>query len=410
MTKPSPGVTDQPWRTPSDTDNRPLAGVKILELATIIAGPFSGMLLADFGADVIKVEHPKGDPRRALGNKKNDSSLDWKRLARNKRLVVLDLHTEESQQIIRDLAGSADVVIENFRPGRLEEWNMGYEQLSADNPGLIMLRMTGWGQTGPYRDRPGFGSVAEAMAGFAAINGEKGGPPLLPPFGLADHISGIYGAFSVLTAMHERERSGKGQVIDLAIYESIFSVLGATVVDYDQVGYVQKRMGNRVHYSSPRNVYQTQDGEYVALSGSTPNTAKRILIAIGRPELADDPKFATNSARLENADELDALIAEWIINHPFDFVLEHFEKLGAALAPVLGIERISKNEHFVDRNAIIEVPDEELGSIKMQGVFPRLTRTPGRVDWAGGLLGTHQAEVLGASPGPVSGTVKSGSK
>ncbi|MDA0675245.1 MAG: CoA transferase [Proteobacteria bacterium] len=383
-----------PWVS-AEGDNRPLAGVRILELATVIAGPFAGMLLADFGADVIKVEHPTGDPRRVLGNKKNGSSLDWKRLARNKRLVVLDLHTEASQQTVRELARTADVVIENFRPGTLEKWNLGYDALSAENPGLVMLRVTGWGQTGPYKNRPGFGSVAEAMAGFAAINGEKGGPPLLPPFGLADHISGIYGAFSVLMALRERDRSGKGQVIDLAICESIFSVLGATVVDYDQLGYVQKRMGNRVHYSSPRNVYKTSDGEYVALSGSTPNTARRVFDAIERAELADDPKFATNAARLENADELDALIADWIIRHPFDFVLQRFEDMGAALAPVLGIERISKNEHFLDRETIIRVPDEELGAIRMQGIVPKMSRTPGRIDWAGGRQGRHHEDILG---------------
>lgn len=403
------GRTTHPWRTPDASDNRPLAGVKILEIATIIAGPFAGMLLADFGADVLKVEHPNGDPKRALGNKKNGSSLDWKRLARNKRLVTLDLHTEESQAIVRDISRTADVVIENFRPGTLERWGMGYERLSAENPGLILLRVTGWGQTGPYHKRPGFGSVAEAMAGFAAINGENGGPPLLPPFGLADHISGIYGAFAVVMAMRERDRSGKGQVIDLAICESIFSVLGATVVDYDQLGYVQKRMGNRVHYSSPRNVYKTEDGEYVALSGSTPNTARRVLEAIERPELADDPKFATNTARLANADELDTLIAAWILRHKFDYVLTRFDELDVPLAPVQGIDKIFKDAHFRERQAILKVQDAELGSIHMQGVVPKLSRTPGRVDWAGGLRGTHQKDVFGESESPAAEKTKAAS-
>jgi len=395
-----------PWRKATDADNRPLAGVRVLELATVIAGPFCGMLLADFGADVIKVEHPSGDPKRFLGNKKNGSSLDWKRLSRNKRLVALDLHTPESQATVRELAAGADVVIENFRPGTLERWDLGYERLSADNPRLVMLRVTGWGQTGPYRDRPGFGSVCEAMAGFAAINGDKGGPPLLPPFGLADHISGIYGAFSVLLALREREPSGRGQVIDLAIYESIFSVLGATVIDYDQLGYVQKRMGNRVHYSSPRNAYQTADGEWVALSGSTPNTARRVLEAIGRPELADDPKFATNTARLQNADELDALIAEWILRRPRTVVLDRFEQRGAPLAPVLNIAHIIDNEHFLAREAILRLNDEELGPVRMQGVFPKLQRTPGRVDWTGGVRGRHQEEVLGAPVPPAPDAAK----
>jgi crotonobetainyl-CoA:carnitine CoA-transferase CaiB-like acyl-CoA transferase len=384
-----------PWKTATQGDARPLVGVKVLELANIIAGPFTGMLLADFGADVVKVEHPSGDPKRALGNKKNGSSLDFKRLGRNKRVVTLDLHTAESQAIVAEWARTADVVTENFRPGTLEKWGLGYERLSAENPGLILLRVTGWGQSGPYRDRPGFGSVAEAMAGFAAINGEKGGAPLLPPFGLADHITGIYGAFAILTAMRERDRSGKGQVIDLAIYESIFSVLGATVVDYDQVGYVQTRMGNRVHYSSPRNVYRTKDDRWVALSGSTPATARRVLIAIGRPELADDPKFATNTARLENADELDTLVADWILDHPLDHVLSHFGKLEVALAPIQDISQIYRDEHFQARQAITQVPDEELGAVRMQAVVPRLSRTPGRIDWAGPRRGAHDDEILG---------------
>ncbi len=391
-------LAGQPWRPASEADARPLAGVKVLELATIIAGPFAGMLLADFGADVVKLEHPNGDPKRALGNKKNGSSLDWKRLARNKRLAALDFHTPENQEIVRKLARTADVVIENFRPGTLEKWGLGYDELSKENPGLVMLRVTGWGQTGPYQKRPGFGSVAEAMAGFASINGEKNGLPLLPPFGLADHISGIYGAFAVVTALRERDRSGKGQVIDLAIYESIFSVLGAMVVDYDQLGYVQKRMGNRVHYSSPRNVYRTADDRHVALSGSTPNTARRTLLAIERPDLTDDPKFATNAARLENADELDSLIAAWIASQPLDAVLKRFEELEVALAPILDIEQIFKNEHFLARGAIVEVPDEELGSIRMQGVFPRFSRTPGRIDWAGGVRNRHADEILPSEP------------
>ena len=383
------------WQARDPNDEAPLAGVRVLELAAIIAGAFTGMLLGDFGADVVKVEHPSGDPYRQLGNKRDGTALDWKRLARNKRLVVLDLHDPDAQQVIRDLAAEADVVTENFRPGTLEKWGLGYDQLSARNPGLVLLRVTGWGQTGPHKDRPGFGSVAEAMAGFASLNGEKDGPPLLPPFGLADHLTGVYGAYAVMAALRERDRSGKGQVIDLALYESIFSVLGGMVIDYDQIGFIQKRNGNRVYYSSPRNVYRTSDGRYVALSGSTPATARRVMSAIGRPELADDARFNSNTARLQNADALDSLIAAWIEAHSFDEVMRVFGAEQVALAPVQDISQIIDDEQFVARESIVRVEDEEWGPVRMQGVVPRFSRTPGKIRWPGARLGRNQSEIVG---------------
>lgn len=386
-------VSQHAWQDRSAGEG-PLAGIRVLELAAIIAGAFSGMLLADFGADVIKVEHPTGDPYRQLGNKRDGTALDWKRLGRNKRLIALDLHDPASQQIIRDLAAEADVVTENFRPGTLEKWGIGYEQLKLRNPRLVMLRVTGWGQDGPHRDRPGFGSVAEAMAGFAALNGEKDGPPLLPPFGLADHLTGVYGAFAVLTALRERDRSGEGQAIDLALYESIFSILGGMVIDYDQLGFVQQRNGNRVYYSSPRNVYRTKDGRYVALSGSTANTAQRVFSAIGKAELYHDPRFNTNAARLANADELDAMIAEWIIAQPFEEVMRVFSNEKVALAPVQDISQIIEDEHFIARGTIVSIEDEEWGPVRMPGVVPRFSRTPGKIRWSGARIGRHQDDIL----------------
>ncbi len=384
----------QNWPPRSASDDSALGDLRVLELAAIIAGSFTGMLLADFGADVIKVEHPSGDPYRQLGNKKNGIPLAWKRIARNKRLIVLDLHDPDAQDLVRRLAAGADIVTENFRPGTVERWGLGYDVLSALNPGLVMLRVTGWGQTGPYRNRPGFGSVGEALSGFAAINGEEGGPPLLPPFGLADHIAGIYGAYAVLAALHERRRSGKGQVIDLALYEAMFSVIGSQVIDYDQLGFIQKRHGNRVHYSSPRNVYQTLDERWIALSGSTPSTAQRVFDAMGTPELGRDQKFATNAARIANADELDALIGSWIGSHQFDFVMAEFIAAGVAAAPVLSIDHIVTNEHYLSRDMILTVDDDQLGLVKMQGIIPKLSRTPGRLRWAGGALGKDQVEIL----------------
>lgn len=386
-----------PWRPASEFDGSLLRGVRVVELAAIIAGAFSGMLLADFGADVIKVEHPGGDPYRKLGNKRDGTAFDWKRLGRNKRLVTLDLHDPESQQIVRDLIAEADVLTENFRPGTLEKWGLGYERLKEINPRLVMLRVTGWGQDGPARDRPGFGSVAEAMAGFAAMNGEKNGPPLLPPFGLADHLTGVYGAFAILAALRERDHSGVGQIIDLALYESIFSILGGMVIDYDQIGFVQKRHGNRVFYSSPRNVYQSRDNRYFALSGSTANTARRVFQAIGKAELADDPRFSSNDARLANADEVDTLIADWIGAHDGAHVLQRFQECEVALAPIQDVADIFKDEHFKARGAIVTVEDEEWGPVKMPGVVPRFSRTPGAIRWAGARLGQNNDEILPAS-------------
>jgi len=384
------------WKQRGDGGG-PLAGLRVLELAAIIAGAYTGMLLADFGADVIKVEHPNGDPYRHLGNKRDGTALDWKRLGRNKRLVALDLHDPAAQQVVRDLAAQADIVTENFRPGTLEKWGLGYDRLSENNPGLVMLRVTGWGQDGPHRDRPGFGSVAEAMAGFAALNGEKDGPPLLPPFGLADHLTGVYGAFATMAALRERERSGRGQVIDLALYESIFSILGGMVIDYDQAGFVQQRNGNRVFYSSPRNVYKTSDGRFVALSGSTDNTARRIFAAIGKAELYEDERFRTNAARLQNADEVDALIAEWIGARPLAEVTAVFEAEQVALAPVQDITQIIEDEHFIARGTIATVDDPQWGKIRMPGIVPSFSRTPGSIRWPGAGIGAHQDEIVAGS-------------
>jgi crotonobetainyl-CoA:carnitine CoA-transferase CaiB-like acyl-CoA transferase len=367
----------------------------VLELATIIAGGFSGMLLADFGADVLKVEHPSGDPYRALGHRKNGIPLAWKRISRNKRLVVLDLHEPDAQATVRRWASEADVVSENFRPGTLEKWNLGYDALSAENPGLVLLRISGWGQTGPYKDRPGFGSVGEAVSGFAAINGEAGGPPLLPPFGLSDHIAGLYGAFAALAALRERDRSGRGQVIDLALYEAMFSVIGNQIVDYDQIGFIQQRNGNRVHYASPRNVYRARDDRWIALSGSTQSTARRVFLAMGRADLIADERYATNAARVAHSDELEEFVAAWVRERDSAEVMRAFADAGVAAAPVLGVDDIMHDPHYTAREMVVELTDDELGTIRMQGVVPKMSRTPGEVRWAGGRIGQDQADVLG---------------
>ncbi|WP_432826148.1 isochorismatase family protein [Dactylosporangium sp. CA-092794] len=363
-----------------------LTGVRVLDLSSLYAGPYIATLLGDFGADVIKVEHPRGDDSRRWGLSKGDVPLWWKTISRNKRLIRLDLHDEAERQAARRLAAEwADVVIENFRPGRLERWGMGYEQLAVHNPGLVMVRVTGFGQTGPYRDRPGFGTLAEAFAGFAAITGEPDGPPTLPPFGLADGIAAVTGAFATMVALYWRDaaRGGRGQVVDLSLYEPLLSILGPQVTEFAATGVVQRRQGNRSGRTSPRNAYRTADDRWVALSGGTQQVANRILAAVGRPELARDERFSTPAARRANADELDAVVAGWIGRHSQADVLAAFAAAEAPIAPVNDAESLAADPHVRARESLVELPDDDLGTVTMQGLIAKLSATPGRIRHTG---------------------------
>lgn len=379
-------------------------GIRVLDLSTIIAGPLAAMLLGDFGADVIKVEHPRGDPMRTHGHSKNGRGLWWKVISRNKRTVTLDLSKEFGQQILHRLVAVSDVLIENFRPGVMERWNCGYEQLCKLNPRLIMLRVTGFGQFGPYASRPGFGTLAEAMSGFAHLTGQPDGPPTLPPFGLADGIAGLAGAVAVLLALYRRDsQDGRGQMIDLAIIEPILTVLGAQPTIYDQLNLVLQRMGNRSGNNAPRNTYKTRDGRWVALSTSADSVARRTLHLVGRPDIAEEPWFAAGSERAKHADELDAIVAGWIAERDLPDVVAAFESAGAAIAPVYDIAQIMADPQYAALNTIIEVVDDELGTLKMQNVAFRMSRTPGAVRFPGRALGADNEEVygelLGIEPG-----------
>jgi crotonobetainyl-CoA:carnitine CoA-transferase CaiB-like acyl-CoA transferase len=362
----------------------PLEGIKVLDLSSLYAGPLIATTLGDFGAEVVKVEHPRGDDARRWGLTKDDVPLWWKVISRNKKLVSLDLHLEEHRAAVRDLARWADVVIENFRPGRLESWGLGYQDLSRDNPGLVMARVTGFGQSGPLSAQPGFGTLAEAFSGFAFVTGQEDGPPTLPPFGLADGVAALAGTYAVMMALYWRDaRGGSGQVIDLSLYEPLFSILGPQAVEYQQTGTVQTRHGNRSRRTSPRNTYRTRDERWVALSGGTQQIANRMLAVIGRPELAEDRRFSSAKARLENADELDKLVADWIAAHDLNEVLSRFREIEAPIAPVYSIDQIVQDEQYRARESVVEVPDEDLGTVLMQNVVPRLSLTPGSIRHSG---------------------------
>ena len=374
----------------------PLQGVKVVDVATLGAGPWLATRLADFGADVVKVEHPSaGDPIRLLGWFDEGVPLWWKIDSRNKRCITADLKQADGQDILRRLVRDADVLVENFRPGTLERWGLGYADLGRENPGLIMVRVTGWGQDGPYADRPGFGTLAEAVSGWAHLNGFPENPPTLPPMGLGDSVTSVLGAFATMVALYNRDaRGGAGQVVDLAIYESLFSLIGQQVILYDRLGVIPQRTGNRFPFVAPRNVYGTKDGRYLALAASTPSIFERVARAIDRPELVDDPRFRDNNARLAHQDELDEIIAAWMGERTQREVMEVFVQHEAAIAPVYDISEIFEDPHFEARGAIVTVDDAELGPTRTADVFPRLSSTPGVVRHLGPRPGADTDDVL----------------
>lgn len=373
----------------------PLQGVKVLDLATLFAGPLAATLLGDFGADVIKIEHPKGDPVRTHGHVKNGVNLWWKMIGRNKRTITLNLSRPAAQAILLDLAAQADVLIENFRPGTLESWSIGPEQLHARNPRLVIARVTGFGQEGPYRRRPGFGTLAESMSGFAAMTGPADGPPTLPPFGLADGITALATSSAIMMALRHRDLTGLGQVVDMAIIEPILTILGPQATWYDQLGVVQERTGNRSVNNAPRNTYKTADGKWVAISTSAQSIAERVMRLVGHPEVIDEPWFRSGAARARHADTLDDMVGGWIAKHPMQEVIDQFETAEAAVAPIYDIRDVFEDPQYKALDSITTVPDDELGPIRMQNVMFRLSRTPGRIKFAGRPIGADTEAVLG---------------
>ncbi|WP_371652173.1 MULTISPECIES: CaiB/BaiF CoA transferase family protein [unclassified Streptomyces] len=373
----------------------PLQQLRVLDLATLFAGPLAATMLGDFGAEVIKVEHPRRpDPSRGHGPAKDGVGLWWKLLGRNKRTITLDLSTPGGRETLLRLAASTDVIIENFRPGTLERWGLGWPELAAANDQLVLARVTGFGQCGPYAHRPGFGTLAEAMSGFAAVTGEPDGPPTLPPFGLADSIAALATAYAVLTAITARTTTGRGQVIDMAIIEPILTVLGPQPIWYDQLGYVQPRTGNRSRNNAPRNTYRTADGSWLAISTSAQSVAERVMRLVGRPELITEPWFATGSGRAEHADELDEAVGGWIGRRTREEAMAAFEKAEAAIAPIYDIREVMTDPQYRALDTLTTVDDPELGPVRMQNVLFRLSETPGAIRWAGRPHGADTDAVL----------------
>ncbi|MEF8824831.1 MAG: CoA transferase [Halapricum sp.] len=381
--------------SPGSGDGQALDGMTVVEAGTMISLPNTGRLLADFGADVIKIEHPEyGDHSRRFGPQKEGVGVWWKRLNRNKLTVTLDLDDQQGQAVFTDLVEEADVLLENFRPNTLEDWGIGWETLSEINPGLIMLRLSGFGQTGPYAQRPGFGTLAEALSGFAAINGFPDKPPLLPPTGLGDQIAGVYGVIGVMFAVYRREvNGGSGQYIDVSLIESILDVLGPQALRYDQLGELEQRTGNRSTSSAPRNVYRTADDEWVALAASTQPLAMRVLDAVGGSELTEDPRFADNESRLEHKDALNDLIESWMADHTREEILKIFDEYDATIAAVYDTSDIMADEHYKHRNAIAEIDDDEFGRARFQNVQPTLSETPGEIEHLGPRQGEYNDAV-----------------
>ena len=370
----------------------PLAGVRVLDLSRLVAGNMLSLYLADFGADVIKIERKEGDDLRRW--REGGHEIYWKVYGRNKRSLVLDLKSAEGLAQLKKLARHAQIVIENFVPGGLEKMGLAPEVLLAENPALVIARISGWGQTGPYSHKPGFGTLIEAMSGFAHLNGYPDRPPALPPLALADMIAGVYGAAGVLTALRVAERGGKGQVIDLSLFEPIFSFIASEAAKTRLTGVATMRSGNQSTHTAPRNVYATGDGGYVALSGSMQSMAMRILDTIGRPELKDDARFATNEGRVAHRDLLDAIIGGFIAARSTAENLALFEAAGVTVGPVCSMADLLDHPYTRGREVIVEVEDSSMGSLPMHNIVPRLTGSPGGFRRPAPGLGEHTAEIL----------------
>ncbi len=375
----------------------PLSGVTVIDCGQVVAGPMIATLLGDFGADVIKVENPMGgDQMRYFGRQKDGLPLHWQLLGRNKRSITLALSKPAGQELFLKLvkATQADVVIESFRPGTFDRWNLSFDRLRAASQGVSLVRVSGFGQSGPYRDRPGFGTLAEAMSGFANAVGPADGPPSLPPFPLADSVAALYAALGVMVALHHRDagKDGLGQCLDVSLLEPLFSLLGPHLVEYDQLGVVAVRNGNRTG-SAPRNTYLTRDDRWIAIAGSTQSIAARLFQAIGKPELIDDPRFSSNPSRVQNVEELDRIVGAWVAQHTQDEAIDLLTKAEVAVAPILDVKDLAVDPQLKHRGAIAVVNDPQLGPVRMPNVLPALSDTPGSIRSSAPKLGQHNWDV-----------------
>ena len=363
----------------------PLKGLRVVELGMLFAGPLIATNLGDLGAEVIKIEHPKGDVVRGLG--KGNNSLWWSVTARNKKLVGVDVKETEGADVVRRLLATADVFIENFRPGRVKEWGLGYEALREINPGLVMLHVSGYGQTGPYTLRPGVGTLAEAFSGYAHVTGEAEGPPTLPSFPVADGVAALTGTYAILAALWAREKNGGiGDEIDISLYEPLLSMTGPMLINFTKGGVVSNREGNRARWSTPRNTYKTKDGRWIAVSSAADSPTMRLFKAIGREDLTTNPEWATNRERLKRVDECDEMIAQWMLQYTQAEVMEQLNKFDVLAAPVNDIETLLADPHVRERGTVVTVADPVLGDTAVQQVVPRFRNAPGKINW----LGKHE--------------------
>jgi len=374
----------------------PLDGVRVIDMSRLVSGNMVSLQLADFGAEVIKIEDPKrGDPLRAWQT--NGISVHWKVYSRNKKSVALSLREARGRELLLELIGTSQVLIENFRPGTIEAMGLGPDILHRRNPGLIILRVSGWGQDGPYRDRPGFGTLVESMSGYASRTGFPDREPALPPTALADMVAGLYGAFATMVALRQVEtRGGAGQVIDLPLLDPLFSFIATEAAIHRLTGTVRERTGSRSETTSPRNVFRTKDGRYIGISASIQAMAERLFRAIGREEMIADPRFRTNSDRVKNAEDCEAPIVAFIGTRTLAENMEIFERAEVTAAPVYDIDQFMADPHVIARDILVDVPDEEIGQLPMHNVIPRLSATPGQLRRPAPRLGEHTAEILGS--------------
>jgi crotonobetainyl-CoA:carnitine CoA-transferase CaiB-like acyl-CoA transferase len=374
-----------------------LEGLRVLELGQLIAGPSAGRLFAEFGAEVLKVENPKeGDALRKWRIIENGTSLWWYVQGRNKKSVSIDLREPEGQEIIRKLASEIDIIIENFRPGTLEKWGIGYEDLKRINPKIIMIRISGYGQDGPYKDKPGFGSIGEAMGGLRYLTGDPDRPPTRVGVSIGDSISSLYAVIGAMMAIYHRDVKGTGigQFVDVALYESVFSVMESMLPEYDRAGVIRERSGSRLPGITPSNTYLCKDGKYVVVGANGDGIFKRLMQTIGKPELAEDSRYQNNALRSDHADFLDSTIEEWTKSMDLEKVLSILDEAKVPAGSIYSIEDIVNDPHYHAREMIREVEVEEIGTLKVPGIVPKLSETPGTIDWVGPKVGQHNEEVL----------------
>lgn len=374
---------------------KPLSGYTVIELGSTVAGPFCGRLLADFGASVIKVETPEGDALRSMGSHKDGVSLYALSMFRNKELISVDLRNEEGQSLLRQLVDKADFVIENFRPGTLERWGLSYETLSASNPGLILIRISGYGQDGPYSRQPGYGVIGEALSGLRSITGDPDRPPARVATSLSDYVTGLYGAFGGMLALEARHRTGKGQIVDTALAECAFSFMEPHVMAYDQLGVIAQRAGSRLPGSSPNNLYQSADGCFIHVAALADPIFRRLCTALGDPGLADDPRYVSNRLRSQHSDDVDALVQEWVGARSYEEAHRLLTAHDIPHAKIYNIDDVFADPHFCARETITRRPHDSLGMVAVPNVTPRLSDTPGQVDTLGRDTGADTASVLG---------------